>query len=216
MDEQTKYINHLLEINKSLRDQIEECFKILKMKIKIETFQNHEDRNLRKLVEIIDKLETLNKGLNYTLSKNSECLNKITKKFEKKEKEMEIMLNETKLENERFKEKNNELEMQRNEFLKEKSELEDKIEKQRLNQNNLMNLVKELEKKKINSLQNNNKNEKNDELLKDLKEENFFLKTKIKELETKFQIKLDKKDEIIKQLDKTLLEYENQLKSYLL
>jgi hypothetical protein len=90
--------------------------------------------------------------------------------------------------------------------IKENKDLKQFYEEEKIKSKNLVNLIKDLEKKKSNSKIENECNE--------LKQQIEYLNNiKLREMEMKYKSKLEKKDLIIKKLDESLVEYEEQLQS---
>ena len=79
------------------------------------------------------------------------------------------------------------------------------LEEEKIKNRNLVALIKDLEKKKSNS--------KVEAECIDLKAQIQLLNTKLIELENKYKGRLEKKDMIIKKLDESLVQYEDQLRN---
>jgi hypothetical protein len=219
------YTSNLLKINKNLRDQLENCFKLLKLKTK-------ENNNIafNKLENLINELEILKTSLTFSLQKQTEIIRSIrnidTSNFIEKINSLSEKLNEKENlfkeitdENHRLKqnliseEKKNLENLQKisdmnkdiNMYVIEIHELKKFLDEEKIKAKNLLNLIKDLEKKKS--------NEKLEKEAKMLKEQVDMLLSKLKEFEGKYKSKIEHKDSIILKLDNKLSEYEAILNS---
>lgn len=80
MNFKDEYIESILEINKNLRNQIENLYRLLRIKIKMELEENS------RLENILNELEILKTSFSFNIQKNSNIVSKIfltTRKHEK-------------------------------------------------------------------------------------------------------------------------------------
>ncbi len=208
-----EYIINLLEINKTMRNELELLYSLMRKKLIIE---DCEIEYKEKLTDLIFKFETIQINLSSLMKDHNnivELINDIDSKALK-------ITNE----DERINKINN-LENEINKITLENKEMKNKIEI--LNQENSKLKEEILENKKaVNELSKNNTslfNENNSlrkECLKSKKENEEYIiilkemediGEKLKNVEVKYKKKLEEKDLIINQLDIQLQDYEKKL-----
>ena len=207
------YVANLLEINKTMRNELEILYSLMRKKLIIE---DSEIEYKKKLNDLIFKLETIQINLSSLMKNHNnliELINDINIKVKKVENEeeknnkintYEKEINKINLENEEIKKKNEKLN-QENIKLKEEI-IENKKGISELSKNNTLlfkennNLKKEYSKIK-------KENEDYISILKSMED----LGEKLKKVELKYKEKLEEKDLIINQLDIQLQEYEKKL-----
>ena len=199
---ESKYIESLLEINKSLRNEVETIYKLLRQKLKLEfssaslSDSDNNKNHLTKLNNLINEFEIILSNLGIQMESHNELISTINTIEEKYNKIQQNTL-----------------------WLGNINELQKKL-KIIISQNNELKLKFENLKKTNDFLNKENIDlrlqlERN---LKERKEMNGIISQienmgdKLKEVETKYKDKLRQKDDIISQLDVQLQQYELKIK----
>ena len=199
---ESKYIESLLEINKSLRNEVETIYKLLRQKLKLEfslTSISDSDNNknhLTKLNNLINEFEIILSNLGIQMESHNELIstiNTIEEKYNKIQQNTLLLGNI------------NELQKKLKIIISQNNELKLKFE-------NLKKTNDFLNKENIDLRLQLERN------LKERKEMNGIISQienmgdKLKEVETKYKDKLRQKDDIISQLDVQLQQYELKIK----
>ena len=199
---ESKYIESLLEINKSLRNEVETIYKLLRQKLKLEfssTSLSDSDNNknhLTKLNNLINEFEIILSNLGIQMESHNELIstiNTIEEKYNKIQQNTLLLGNI------------NELQKKLKIIISQNNELKLKFE-------NLKKTNDFLNKENIDLRLQLERN------LKERKEMNGIISQienmgdKLKEVETKYKDKLRQKDDIISQLDVQLQQYELKIK----
>ena len=199
---ESKYIESLLEINKSLRNEVETIYKLLRQKLKLEfssTSLSDSDNNknhLTKLNNLINEFEIILSNLGIQMESHNELIstiNTIEEKYNKIQQNTLLLGNI------------NELQKKLKIIISQNNELKLKFE-------NLKKTNDFLNKENIDLRLQLERN------LKERKEMNGIISQienmgdKLKEVETKYKDKLRQKDDIISQLDVQLQQYEIKIK----
>ena len=216
------YINNILQINKSLRNEIEIVYKLLRQKLKIEcstnlnsTIEQEKEEELNnkhqlKLNNLINEFEIILSNLGIQMESHNELiitLNTIEEKY-KTIQSNTVLMNEI---NELQKKIKN-LNRQNNEY---KSKFENILKEMDLNKKNYMNM------KQTNEFLNKENIDLRLQVERNLKEKKDMysiisqvekMGDRLKEMEKKYKDKLKQKDDIISQLDMQLQQYELQIK----
>ena len=200
---ESKYIYSLLEINKSLRNEVETIYKLLRQKLKLESpansisaSNNNNNNNLTKLNNLINEFEIILSNLGIQMESHNELIstiNTIEEKYNKIQQNTLLLGNI------------NELQKKLKIIISQNNELKLKFE-------NLKKTNDFLNKENIDLRLQLERN------LKERKEMNGIISQienmgdKLKEVETKYKDKLRQKDDIISQLDVQLQQYELKIK----
>jgi hypothetical protein len=197
---ESKYIYSLLEINKSLRNEVETIYKLLRQKLKLEStpssISSSNNNNLTKLNNLINEFEIILSNLGIQMESHNELIstiNTIEEKYNKIQQNTLLLGNI------------NELQKKLKIIISQNNELKLKFE-------NLKKTNDFLNKENIDLRLQLERN------LKERKEMNGIISQienmgdKLKEVETKYKDKLRQKDDIISQLDVQLQQYELKIK----
>ena len=219
---ESKYIYNILQINKSLRNEIEVIYKLLRQKLKMETSsnlnstietKNEEQINnkyLIKLNNLINEFEIILSNLGIQMESHNELiiiLNTIEEKYKTIQKNTLLMneINDLQKKQKIIKIQNNEYKLKYENILKELD----------LDKKNFLNM------KKTNEFLNKENIDLRLQIERYLKEKKEMyniitqvetMGDKLKEVEKKYKDKLKQKDSIISQLDIQLQQYEIQIK----
>ena len=200
---ESKYIKSLLEINKSLRNEVETIYKLLRQKLKLEfptnsisSSNNSNNNPIIKLNNLINEFEIILSNLGIQMESHNEListLNTIEEKFSTIQKNT-ILLNNI-----------NDLQKKLKMLISQNNDLKQKFENVKktndfLNKENIdlrLQLERSLKEKKdmvgiISQIEN--------------------MGDKLKDVEKKYKEKLIQKDNIISQLDVQLQQYELKIK----
>jgi hypothetical protein len=199
---ESKYIESLLEINKSLRNEVETIYKLLRQKLKLEfssaslSDSDNNKNHLTKLNNLINEFEIILSNLGIQMESHNELIstiNTIEEKYNKIQQNTLLLGNI------------NELQKKLKIIISQNNELKLKFE-------NLKKTNDFLNKENIDLRLQLERN------LKERKEMNGIISQienmgdKLKEVETKYKDKLRQKDDIISQLDVQLQQYELKIK----
>ena len=199
---ESKYIESLLEINKSLRNEVETIYKLLRQKLKLEfssaslSDSDNNKSHLAKLNNLINEFEIILSNLGIQMESHNELIstiNTIEEKYNKIQQNTLLLGNI------------NELQKKLKIIISQNNELKLKFE-------NLKKTNDFLNKENIDLRLQLERN------LKERKEMNGIISQienmgdKLKEVETKYKDKLRQKDDIISQLDVQLQQYELKIK----
>ena len=195
---ESKYIQSILEINKSLRNEVETIYKLLRQKLKSppNSLSSNNSNNLSKLNNLINEFEIFLSNLGIQMESHNEListLNTIEEKYNTIQQNTLLLSNI------------NELQKKIKILISQNNDLKIKLENLKktndfLNKENI-DLRLELEKN-----------------LKEKKEMNQIISQienmgdKLKDVEKKYKDKLNQKDNIISQLDEQLQQYELKIK----
>ena len=199
---ESKYIKSLLEINKSLRNEVETIYKLLRQKLKLEfptnfiSTSNNNNNHISKLNNLINEFEIILSNLGIQMESHNEListLNTIEEKFNTIQKNT-ILLNNI-----------NDLQKKLKILISQNNDLKQKFENVKktndfLNKENIdlrLQLERSLKEKKdmcgiISQIEN--------------------MGDKLKDVEKKYNDKLIQKDNSISQLDVQLQQYELKIK----
>ena len=216
-----KYIYNLLQINKSLRNEIEVVYKLLRQKLKLESSSNLNSENdnkdqlnnkhLIKLNNLINEFEIILSNLGIQLESHNELiitLRTIEEKYKTIQKNAVLMNDINNLQK-----KIKDLNIQNNEY---KLKFENLFKDMDLNKKKFMNM------KKTNEFLNKENIDLRLQVERNIKEKKDMYKilsqvetlgNKLKDVEKKYKDKLKQKDVIISQLDIQLQQYETQIKN---
>ena len=220
---ENKYIYNILQINKSLRNEIEVVYKLLRKKLKMEncsslnkTIEKEKQdqsntNNIIKLNNLINEFEIILSNLGIQMESHNELiitLNTIEEKYKTIKTNTNLMnqINELQKKINVLSNKNNEYKVKYENVLKELD----------LNKKNYMNM------KKTNEFLNKENIDLRLQIERTIKEKKEMFNiisqvetmgNKLKEVEKKYKDKINQKDMIISQLDIQLQQYEIKIKN---
>ena len=196
---ESKYIQSLLQINKSLRNELEVTYKLLRQKLKLESpssLSSYNTNNISKLNNLMNEFEIILSNLGIQMESHNElisALKTIEEKYSSIQKNT-ILLNNM-----------NELQKKLKILLTQNNEFKLKFE-------NMKKTTEFLNKENIDLRLQLERNLKEKKEMSNIISQIENMGDKLKEMEKKYKDKLSQKDDIISQLDEQLQQYEIKIK----
>ena len=196
---ESKYIQTLLQINKSLRNELEVTYKLLRQKLKLESpssLSSYNTNNISKLNNLMNEFEIILSNLGIQMESHNElisALKTIEEKYSTIQKNT-ILLNNM-----------NELQKKLKILLTQNNEFKLKFE-------NMKKTTEFLNKENIDLRLQLERNLKEKKEMSNIISQIENMGDKLKEMEKKYKDKLSQKDDIISQLDEQLQQYEIKIK----
>ena len=196
---ESKYIQTLLQINKSLRNELEVIYKLLRQKLKLEStssLSTYNSNNISKLNNLMNEFEIILSNLGIQMESHNElisALKTIEEKYSTIQKNT-ILLNNM-----------NELQKKLKILLTQNNEFKLKFE-------NMKKTTEFLNKENIDLRLQLERNLKEKKEMSNIISQIENMGDKLKEMEKKYKDKLSQKDDIISQLDEQLQQYEIKIK----
>ena len=196
---ESKYIQTLLQINKSLRNELEVIYKLLRQKLKLEStssLSTYNSNNISKLNNLMNEFEIILSNLGIQMESHNElisALKTIEEKYSTIQKNT-ILLNNM-----------NELQKKLKILLTQNNEFKLKFE-------NMKKTTEFLNKENIDLRLQLERNLKEKKEMSNIISQIENMGDKLKEMEKKYKDKLRQKDDIISQLDEQLQQYEIKIK----
>ncbi len=196
---ESKYIQTLLQINKSLRNELEVIYKLLRQKLKLEStssLSTYNSNNISKLNNLMNEFEIILSNLGIQMESHNElisALKTIEEKYSTIQKNT-ILLNNM-----------NELQKKLKILLTQNNEFKLKFE-------NMKKTTEFLNKENIDLRLQLERNLKEKKEMSNIISQIENMGDKLKEMEKKYKDKLWQKDDIISQLDEQLQQYELKIK----